>query len=88
MANELETLRWPTNLNRAAIEERLGQVYESAKAGGLTHLAGLFADLKKLSAAQLGANVVAALTWLQDKPQHRALTTKVEMVALNLKNLK
>jgi hypothetical protein len=88
VANEIETLRWPTNLNRAAIEERLGQVLESARAGGLEHLVSLFTDLKKQSAAQLGSHVVAALNWLQDKPQHRALTTKLEMVALNLKNLK
>jgi hypothetical protein len=41
-----------------------------------------------MTPAQLGGNVVAALTWLQDKPEHRAITTQVEMVALNLKNLK
>ena len=41
-----------------------------------------------MAAAHLGAHVVQALTWLQDKPEHRALTTQLEMVALNLKNLK
>jgi hypothetical protein len=41
-----------------------------------------------MSAAKLGANVVAALTWLQDKPEHRPLTMQLEMVAMNLKNLK
>ena len=39
------------------------------------------------TAGQIGAAVVGALTWLQDKPQHRAITTQLEMVAMNLKNL-
>jgi hypothetical protein len=41
-----------------------------------------------MAAAQIGTNVVAALTWLQDKPAHRPLTRQLEMVAMNLKNLK
>jgi hypothetical protein len=48
----------------------------------------LFENLPAMAGAQIGAGVVAALTWLQDKPEHRALTTQLEMVALNLKNLK
>ena len=88
MASENETLRWPTNLDRDGIESRLGQVRESARAKGLTNLVALFEDLQNMAAAQIGAGVVTALTWLQDKPEHRALTTQLEMVALNLKNLK
>ena len=41
-----------------------------------------------MTAPQLGGAVVAALTWLQDKPDSRAVTMTLEMVALNLKNLK
>jgi len=33
-------------------------------------------------------NVVAALTLVQEKPEHRAIATQLEMVAMNLKNLK
>ncbi|MGH8725284.1 MAG: hypothetical protein ACREU1_10535 [Burkholderiales bacterium] len=88
MGNENETLRWPTNLDRAGIEVRLVQVGEAAQAAGLPYIAQLFDSVHSLSAAQIGANVVAALTWLQGKPDLRAITTQLEMVALNLKNLK
>jgi hypothetical protein len=88
VAREDETLRWPTNLDRAGIEGRLVEVGGVAKQHGLTYLASLFENLRTMSAAQLGTNVVAALTWLQDKPEHRPLTMQLEMVAMNLKNLK
>jgi hypothetical protein len=83
-----ETLRWPTNLDRQGIEKRLVLVRESAAAAGLTHVAELFAGLEGFTSAQVGANVVAALTWLQDKPENRAITTHLEMIAMNLKNLR
>jgi hypothetical protein len=87
MANENETLRWPTNLNHAAIVARLAQVREAAKAAGIDELAARFAGVETMAKAPIGAAVVGALTWLQDKPQHRAITTQLEMVAMNLKNL-
>jgi len=87
MANENETLRWPTNLNHAGIVARLVQVRDSAGAAGLDELAARFATVETMAKAQIGAAVVGALTWLQDKPQHRAITTQLEMVAMNLKNL-
>lgn len=83
-----ETLRWPTNLDRRGIEKRLVQVRESATAAGVTHVAGLFAGVEGFTSAQIGANVVAALTWLQDKPENRAITMQLEMIAMNLKNLR
>lgn len=88
VSNQNETLRWPTNLDRAGIEARLLQVNEAARSAGLPYVAQLFDSVDSLSAAQIGANVVAALTWLQDKPEQRAITTQLEMVALNLKNLR
>ena len=48
----------------------------------------MFAGVERMTPAEIGSNVVAALTWLQDKPEHRAITTQLEMVAMNLKNLK
>lgn len=84
MSKDYETLRWPTNLDRAGIEKRLAQVRDS----GVPELAERFKNLQKMTSAQLGAAVVAALSWVQDKPQHRAVATQLEMVAMNLKNLK
>jgi hypothetical protein len=83
-----ETLRWPTNLDRAGIERRLVEVRDVARSQGLAHIVSLFEKLETMTAPQIGAGVVAALTWLQDKPQHRPLTMQLEMVAMNLKNLK
>ena len=83
-----ETLRFPTNLDRAGIERRLLQVREAALSGHLPAVAALFENLLALSSAQLGTNVVAALTLVQEKPEHRAVAVQLEMVAMNLKNLK
>jgi hypothetical protein len=83
-----ETLRWPTNLDRGGIESRLVQVRDGAKAQGLDAVAALFENLTALSAAQLGHNVLAALELLQETHQDHAITRQLEMVALNLKNLK
>jgi hypothetical protein len=88
MTTEYETLRWPTNLNRAAIELRLVQVRDYARANGLPELAARLEKLATLTPAQLGAAVLGALNSLQKSPEHRQATTQLEMVAMNLKNLK
>jgi hypothetical protein len=83
-----ETLRWPTNLDRAGIEARLIEVRENARRYGQIDIVRLFENLASMSAAQIGTNVVAALNLLQTKPGHRPLTMQLEMVAMNLKNLR
>ena len=89
MSHENETLRWPTNLDHAAIVERLVETRAMmAKEAGLADLAGRFADVENMTSAQIGAKVVAALTWIQDKPEYPAITAQLAMVAMNLKNLK
>jgi len=85
---QYETLRWPTNLDRAGIELRLVQVREYALANGLPEIAARFENLPALTAGQLGGAVLGALNSLQKSPQHRQATTQLEMVAMNLKNLK
>jgi len=86
--NENETLRWPTNLDRPAIVNRLLQVREGAQAAGHAELAARFARIESMTGGQIGAAVIGALTWLQDKPELRPFATQLEMVAVNLKNLK
>jgi hypothetical protein len=85
---ENETLRWPTNLDRAAIVERLVQVRGLAEEAGLEDLVARFADVENMPSGQIGASVVSALTWIQDKPEYPAITSQLAMVAMNLKNLK
>jgi hypothetical protein len=88
MAGEYETLRWPTNLDRAGIEKRLVEVRKVAHEQGLAQVGKLFEKVETLTAAQLGAAVVQALTLVQGKPEHRPIAMQLEMVAMNLKNLK
>lgn len=88
MNNENETLRWPTNLDHAAIVQRLVQFREAASSSGLPEIAARFAEVESMPAAKLGAQVIAAINWLQEKPDYRSLVTQLEMVAMNLKNLK
>lgn len=88
MNSENETLRWPTNLDHGAIVHRLVQFREAARSCGLMDLAARFANLENMPAAKIGCNVVAAITVLLDKAEYQALARRLEMVAMNLKNLR
>ena len=88
LTSEYETLRWPTNLDRAAIVERLVQVRADAEAAGLPDIAARFSGVESMASGQIGSNVIGALTWLQEKPEYRAIAMRLEMIAVNLKNLK
>lgn len=88
MGCENETLRWPTNLSHDAIVLRLIRFRETALSRGLPDLAAHFADLDSMSGAKIGTNVVIAINWLLDKAEYQALATQLEMVAMNLKNLR
>jgi hypothetical protein len=85
---EEETIRWPTNLDRAAIEKRLIEARKSAEKEGWTELASLLADVEHKSAAEIAKAVTGALDWLQRQPKAQAFAMRLQMVALNLKNLK
>jgi len=85
---ENETLRWPTNLDHAGIVRRLVHVRETAQAAGLAEIVSKFENVEGMPAPQIGARVVTAMALLQDKQQYRAIATQLEMVAMNLKNLK
>jgi hypothetical protein len=83
-----ETLRWPTTLDRSAIEQRLIQARATAEKQGWNEVAALLAGVETKSAAEIAKSVMAALEWLQRQPELRAFTLQLQMVALNLKNLK
>ena len=88
MANENETLRWPTNLDRDAIVHRLVQIRDSDQVGGLPELMSLFTNVEGMPASQIGAAVIAAINMVQENPEYDAIATQLSMVAMNLKNLK
>ena len=88
MAEEDKTVRMVTNLDRKAIEGKLAGVRQAAQTANLTELASLFAGVEGMPRAQIESKVQNALKWLADKPQHQRITADLELVEINLKNLK
>ena len=86
--NENETLRWPTNLDHRAIVMRLIQFREAARAAGLPDIAARFDRIEAMPAAQIGANVIATMSLLQERTDQMHIAKQLEMIAMNLKNLK
>jgi len=84
---ENETLRFPTTLDREAIISRLVRVRSAAETQGLTELAAMLGGAEQMSNARLGVAVVSALSWLSGKSEHQPLAARVEIIAVNLKNL-
>ena len=83
-----KTVRMVTNLDRKAIEGKLADVRKAAQAANLSELASMFAGVEGMPKAQIETRVKNALLWLADKPQHQRITIDLELVELNLKNLK
>ena len=87
MSNE-PTMKLVTNLDRAAIEAKLREVGGEAAAAGLTDLAKMFIGIEGMPAAQIEQRVNNAIKWLADKPDHKNLSAQLELVEINLPNLK
>lgn len=81
-------LKIVTNLDRAGIEAKLVEMREAAKAANLNELAGMFAVVEGMPRAQIEASVRNALAWLAGKPGHTGIVSLLELVELNLPNLK
>jgi len=88
MSSHEQTLKLVTNLDRAGIESRLAGVRGAAQAAGLAELAQLLADAPGAPRAALEQKIRSALKWLADKPDHKALVAQLELVEINLPNLK
>jgi hypothetical protein len=86
--NEEKTLRMVTNLDRKAIEGKLAQVRADALSANLKELADMFNGVEGMPRAQIEVKVKNALRWLADKPQHNRIASQLELVGLNLPNLK
>jgi len=88
MASYEKTLKLVTNLDRTGIESRLAEIRKAANAAGLDELAQIFAGVEGAPRAQLEASVRSALKWLAGRPDHKALAAQLELVEINLPNLK
>jgi hypothetical protein len=83
-----KTVRMVTNLDRGAIEGKLAEVRNAAQSAKLNELASMFQGVEGMPKAQIEQRVKNAIKWLADKPAHNRITTELELVELNLKNLK
>jgi hypothetical protein len=88
MASDDKTVRMVTNLDRKAVEGKLADVRKAAQSSNLSELASMFLGVEGMPRAQIEQRVKNALQWLADKPQHNRIATDLELVELNLKNLK
>jgi hypothetical protein len=87
-ADEEKTMKLVTNLDRKAIEGKLAQVRSDAQSANLKELADMFNGIDGMPRAQIEQKVKNALKWLADKPQHNRIASQLELVGLNLPNLK
>ena len=89
MTSESEkTMKLVTNLDRKAIEGKLAEVRSAAHAANLKELADMFNGVDGMPRAQIEQKVKNALKWLADKPQHNRIASQLELIGLNLPNLK
>ena len=89
MTSESEkTMKLVTNLDRKAIEGKLAEVRVAAQAANLKELADMFNGVEGMPRAQIEQKVKNALKWLADKPQHNRIASQLELIGLNLPNLK
>ena len=82
------TMKLVTNLERPAIEGLLARVRNTAQAKGIGELAQMFAGVEGMPKAQIEANVGNALKWIAGKEGMSEISGPLELVELNLKNLK
>ena len=83
-----KTLKIVTNLDRWAIEAKLLEVRSAAQSANLAELASLFQGIEGMPRAQIQQRVTNALKWLADKPEHKNIAALLELVEINLPNLK
>jgi len=82
-----KTVELVTNLDRTAIEEKLGQIVTAAKTQNLEDIVTLLGGYAGMSQEDLRKRVGLCLHALSGSPEHRTLFSQLELVELNLHNL-
>ena len=88
MSSDEKTMRIVRNLDRGAIEGKLAEIRKAAQSSNLAELASMFNSVEGMPRGQIETRVTNALKWLADKPQHQSLIAQLELVEMNLPNLK
>jgi hypothetical protein len=86
--SEDKTIELITNLDRPAVEAILQQVAVEAKARELDDIIMLLGEFVGMSEPELKKRVALCLESLSASPEHRTLFSQLELVELNLPNLK
>jgi hypothetical protein len=87
MSSHEKTLKLVMNLDRAGVEARLAEVRSAAQASA-PELAKALAGVEGLPRAEMEARVKGAMKLVMGKPEHKSLMAQLELVELNLPNLK
>jgi len=88
MVDWSETARFPTKLDRKAIIARVAELCEWARGQQLTELAALLELPANASSAEVGSRILSALALISGTSEYSVITKQLEILALNLKNLK
>jgi hypothetical protein len=88
MATHEKTLKLVTNLDRAGIEQRLAAVRNAAQSAGLAEVVGLLNGIEGTPRAQMETQVKGAIKLLATNAEQQGLMAQLELVEINLPNLK
>ncbi len=83
-----DTARFPKKLDRTGIISRLGELHEWARSEGRADLTALLELPADASGAEIGSRVLSALALVEGRPDYAVITKQLQILALNLKNLK
>ena len=82
------TMKFSTTMNRAEIESMLGECRSFATAADLATVAKLLTDVEGKSASELQSRITGCLEQLGGKDEYALLIDKLDMLQINLPNLK
>jgi hypothetical protein len=88
MVDWSETARFPTKLDRDAIIGRVAELHAWARSESLAELATILDLPAGVSSAEIGSRILASLAFIASRPQYTVINKQLEILALNLKNLK
>ena len=83
-----ETARFPGKLNRDGIIARIAELHAWARGEKLDEMAKLLDLPADAASADIGARVLSALALVTGKPEYAVIVRQLQILALNLKNLK
>jgi len=82
------TMKFSTNMSRAEIDAKLPELKAFAEAAQLAEIAKLLTDTAALSHAELAARMTRCLELTGGKDEYGLLYDQLDMLVINLRNLK